>query len=117
MIALAKNYQQHSLEYSGPVFQSALISENKLELNFNHIGSGLVSNDLQPLTCFTIAADDGIFVSAEATILGNKIIVFSPSVPHPKYVRFAWDEKSQPNLFNKEGLPAVPFRTDHLKIN
>ena len=117
LIALAKNYQQHSLEYSGPVFQSALISENKLELNFSHIGSGLVSNDLQPLTCFTIAADDGIFVSAEATILGNKIIVFSPTVRHPKYVRFAWDEKSQPNLFNKEGLPAVPFRTDHLKIN
>jgi sialate O-acetylesterase len=38
--------------------------------------------------------------------------VLSPQIKKPRYVRFAWDEKAQPNLVNSEGLPAVPFRTD-----
>jgi sialate O-acetylesterase len=77
----------------------------------------LSSSDDKPLTWFTIAGDDEKFVPAIVTIEGDKLIVSSPEVSKPKYVRFAWDETAQPNFINKEGLPAVPFRTDHLKIN
>jgi sialate O-acetylesterase len=61
---------------------------------------------------FTIAGADGQFTSATATIEGNKVIVSSPSVAKPVAVRYGWSNVPDVNLFNKEGLPATPFRTD-----
>lgn len=111
LVALAKYYGQKVSEYSGPQYQSAKIKKSNIEISFLHIGSGLIANDNQSLTWFTVAGKDGKFVKADALINGNKIIVSSTEVKRPKYVRFAWDETAQPNLFNKEGLPAIPFRT------
>jgi len=62
------------------------------------------------LTWFTVAGLDGNFVPAKAEIMDNKVIVWSDDIPHPIKVRFGWNESAMPNLFNKEGLPAVPFR-------
>ncbi|MDI9365493.1 MAG: sialate O-acetylesterase [Flavobacterium sp.] len=110
LCALAKNYQQ-KLEYSGPAFKATKIKKNKIELSFSHVGTGLISSDGKPLTWFTIAGADNQFVPATATIKGNKIIVEAAQVTKPTQVRFAWNETAQPNLFNVEGLPALPFRT------
>ena len=65
-----------------------------------------------PLSHFTIAGEDQKFVPATAEIHGETIVVSSPEVAKPAAVRFAWDQNAEPNLFNKAGLPASPFRTD-----
>lgn len=113
--AMEKTYGDHSVESSGPVFQSVKRKKNKLILSFTHVGKGLMSSDGQPLTWFSIAGKDGKFVKASAVIEGNEVIVFSDEIKKPKYVRFAWNETAQPNFFNGDGLPALPFRTDKIK--
>lgn len=110
--AFAKNYGKKEIEYSGPVYKQMKIKENAIELEFSHCANGLISSDGNPLTWFSIAGADGKFVPAEAVIQDCKIIVSSKEVIAPVNVRFAWNEAAMPNLFNKEGLPAVPFRTD-----
>lgn len=98
---------------SGPLFQSQRIDGNKIIISFTNIGSGITSNDGQDLNEFAIAGSDKKFVWAKAKIEGNKVIVSSDEVPDPLYVRYAWaDSPVNPNLYNKEGLPASPFRTD-----
>jgi sialate O-acetylesterase len=109
--ALEKDYKIKQVAVSGPMFRSVKVKNNSMVLSFMHTGSGLASSDGNALTWFTIAGEDGKFVAATAVIEGNKIIVSAPEVSRPKQVRFAWDEKAQPNLVNKEGLPALPFRT------
>jgi sialate O-acetylesterase len=99
------------IEYSGPVYASMKIESNRAILNFTHIGSGLVAKDGE-LKGFTIAGVDGSFVAAKATIEGDKVVVSSPSVATPAAVRCGWANTPDVNLFNKEGLPATPFRTD-----
>lgn len=111
LIALAKSYGK-AVEYSGPMYKSMQIADDKIYLTFDHIGSGLVSKDGQALNWFTIAGEDGNFVQAEAKIENNQVVVYSPEIKSPKNVRFGWHETAQPNFFNKEGLPASPFRTD-----
>jgi sialate O-acetylesterase len=61
---------------------------------------------------FTIAGADGTFAAAKATIEGDKVVLSSPSVAAPVAVRYGWANTPDVNLFNKEGLPATPFRTD-----
>lgn len=111
LVALNKTYGQKQVLYSGPVYKSAKIKKNTIVLQFINVGSGLTTNDGNALSWFSIAGEDGKFVAATAEIKGDKVIVSASEVAKPKYVRFAWDEKAQPNLINKEGLPAVPFRT------
>jgi len=98
--------------YSGPIFQSSIIGENAITISFTNIGSGLITNDGEELREFAIAGTDKKFVWAKAKIEGDKIIVSSDKVPHPMYVRYAWADNPDVNLYNKEGLPASPFRTD-----
>ncbi len=117
LMALAKTYKKSDVIYSGPLFHRAKKKKDSLELSFSYTGGGLASSDDKPLTWFSIAGEDEKFVPANAVMNGNKVIVSSPEISHPKYVRFAWDETAQPNFINKEGLPALPFRTDHLKID
>jgi sialate O-acetylesterase len=114
--ALAKDYGRKNLEYSGPMYNKMKINGNKIELEFAHVGTGLISNDGKPLTWFTIAGVDGKFEIAQAVISGNKVIVSSPNVTNPTNVRFAWNETAMPNFTNKEGLPALPFRTNGLEL-
>ena len=81
-------------------------------VNFDHTHGGLVSQDGQPLTWFTLAGADGKFISAEAKIVGETVEVSAAEIAKPVAVRFAWAETAQPNLFNAAGLPAAPFSTD-----
>ncbi|MFN0196806.1 MAG: sialate O-acetylesterase [Planctomycetaceae bacterium] len=110
--ALAKTYGKSDLVYSGPLYKSMSVKGNKVVLSFDHVGGGLASRDGQPLSHFTIAGENGEFVPAVATIEGETIVVTSDKVEQPKAVRFGWDQLAEPNLMNKEGLPASPFRTD-----
>jgi sialate O-acetylesterase len=99
------------IPYSGPVYASMKVKGDQAILSFKHIGSGLVAKG-GDLKGFTIAGEDGHFTSATAIIEGDKVIVSSPSVTKPVAVRYGWANVPDVNLFNKEGLPATPFRTD-----
>jgi sialate O-acetylesterase len=112
LIALAKIYGQ-KIAYSGPTYKQMKIEKGRIEIEFSNAGIGLMNKDGKPLTEFTIAGKDGNYVPAEAVIEGNKVIVSSKDVPSPANVRFEWTEVGHANLYNKEGLPAVPFRTDN----
>ena len=112
--ALAKDYGRKTLEPSGPEYRVGSIEHEgyKAVLHFNHVGKGLASKDGKPLDWFTTAGTDGKFYPAVAAISGDAVVVTSPQVQEPKEVRFAWNEAANPNFINKNGLPAVPFRTD-----
>jgi sialate O-acetylesterase len=99
------------VEYSGPVYASMRVEDNRAVLSFTHIGSDLVAQGGE-LKGFTIAGADGNFVAAKAAIEGDQVVVSSPSVAKPAAVRYGWSSTPDVNLFNKEGLPATPFRTD-----
>lgn len=110
--ALAKNYGKSDLVYSGPTYKGIKVEGNKVRVSFDHVGAGLASRDEKPLNHFTIAGQDGKFVEATATIEDNTVVVSSPDVAEPKAVRFGWHKLAEPNLMNKDGLPAVQFRSD-----
>ncbi|HWI58248.1 MAG TPA: sialate O-acetylesterase, partial [Bacillota bacterium] len=99
------------IEYSGPVYNSLTMDGDHAILSFTHTGSGLVAQG-GVLKGFTIAGDNGRFFKAVAEIAGNTVIVSSPAVPNPVAVRYGWSNVPDVNLFNQEGLPATPFRTD-----
>jgi sialate O-acetylesterase len=106
-------YGDTSVVASGPIFQSARIDGNKIILSFTGIGGGLLVRGGGDLQQFAIAGTNKKFVWADARIEGDQVIVSSPDVPAPQYVRYAWaDNPEGANLYNKEGLPASPFRTD-----
>jgi sialate O-acetylesterase len=108
LLALAHDYGK-KIEYTGPVLKEVQAKGNSAELSFDHVGVGIVSNNNEPLTWFEIAGHDGVYHPANATIAQGKIIVTSAAVSSPASVRFGWHEAAQPNFFNKDGLPAVPF--------
>ena len=90
------------------------IQGNKVIISFSNTGSGLMTNDGEDPAEFAIAGADKKFVWAKAKIEGDKVIVWSDVVKEPKYIRYAWaDNPVNPNVYNKEGLPASPFRTDN----
>lgn len=102
-----------NIVYSGPLYQSSAVDGNKIIISFTNIGSGLITNDGEEPSEFAIAGADKKFVWAKAKIDGNKVIVWNDDVPNPMYVRYAWaDNPVNPNLYNKDGLPASPFRTE-----
>lgn len=106
-------YGEKTLVASGPLYANATITGDSIVVSFTNTGSGLVTNDGEAVSEFAIAGADKKFVWAKAIIAGDKVIVWSEAVPSPKYVRYAWaDNPDNPNLYNKEGLPASPFRTD-----
>ncbi len=97
--------------YSGPIFKEKKIDGSKVVLTFDHLGGGLMAKG-DKLTGFTIAGEDGNFVDGDAVIEGDTVVVTSPKVEKPANVRFGWRNFMTVNFFNKEGLPASPFRTD-----
>ncbi len=111
--ARAETYGEKTLVHSGPLYKSMTFEGKLIRLAFDHVGGGLITNDGQPLKWFEIAGDDHIFYNAEADIAGDTVVVWSPRVAAPKAVRFGWSQLAIPNLANKEGLPASPFRTDN----
>ena len=101
--------------YSGPMYKSMEVKGNAIILDFNNTGSGLMVKDKYGyLKSFMIAGADKKFVWATASVApDNKVIVSSVQVKNPVAVRYAWaDNPEDANLYNKEGLPASPFRTD-----
>lgn len=103
-----------NIVYSGPIYQSSKTEGNKIIISFNHVGSGLKTNDGEQPGEFAIAGADKKFVWGKTKIEGEKIIVWNDEIPNPMHVRYAWaDNPVNPNLYNKEGLPASPFRTDN----
>ncbi|MBX3240905.1 MAG: sialate O-acetylesterase [Chitinophagaceae bacterium] len=112
-LAAQKISYGENIIFSGPTCQSTTIEGDKIILSFSNTGGGLTTSDGEPLQEFAIAGEDKKFVWANAVIRGDKIIVSSEKVHQPKYVRYAWaDNPVNPNLINREGLPASPFRTD-----
>jgi sialate O-acetylesterase len=98
---------------SGPTFISMKTDGNKIILFFSNTGSGLIAKGSDELKQFAIAGEDKKFVWAKTKIVGNKIFVWSDEILKPVAVRYAWaDNPEGANLYNKEGLPASPFRTD-----
>lgn len=113
-LAALKLAYKENIVYSGPVYESSAIEGKQIVISFTHTGSGLMTNDGEQPSSFAIAGADKKFVWASAKIEGNKVIVWNDTVSEPKYVRYAWaDNPLDPNLYNKEGLPASPFRTDN----
>ncbi|MDP7289974.1 MAG: sialate O-acetylesterase [Phycisphaerae bacterium] len=110
--ALATSYDKKDLVYSGPMYKSMKVSGKTIVLTFDHVGGGLASRDDRDLDWFEIAGDDKAFVKASAKIVGTTVVVSCDTVAKPAAVRFGWSQKATPNLMNKEGLPASPFRTD-----
>ena len=112
-LAALKTTYGEEVVYSGPLYQSASVEGDKIVVSFTHTGSGLMSNDGEELSEFAIAGSDKKFVWAQAKIENGKVVVWSDEVPAPLYVRYAWaDNPVNPNLYNAEGLPSSPFRTD-----
>jgi sialate O-acetylesterase len=110
-IALAKTYGR-KIEYSGPMYDSMKIEGNAIRIQFTHVSGGLVAKG-GDLKTFNIAGKDGEFVPATARIDKNTVVVSSPDVAAPAAVRYAWENYPDGcNLYNGEGLPAPPFRTD-----
>jgi sialate O-acetylesterase len=114
--ALARHYGKSDLVYSGPLYESMSVEGNKIRVRFGHVGGGLIARGDKPLSHFLIAGEDQQFFEAMAVIDGGSILVSSDKVSKPVAVRFAWEQTAEPNLFNKEGLPASPFRTDDFKL-
>ena len=108
--ALAYN---EPIEYSGPLYRSMIIESNTVRILFDHCASGLCTKADKPLKRFSIAGPDHVFKWASAKIDGNVVIVSNPDISQPVAVRYAWETNPEGcNLYNSEGLPASPFRTD-----
>ena len=97
--------------YSGPVYDKLTIDGSRAILSFTHVGGGLVAKD-GALKGFTVAGADGKQVPAKAEIAGETVVVTSEQVAAPVAVRFGWANVPDVNFYNKEGIPATPFRTD-----
>ena len=105
-------YGNQTIVSSGPIFQSAQVDGNKIFISFSNTGSGLTTHDGEELSEFAIAGPDKKFVWAKAKIQGDKVVVWHDDIKDPVHVRYAWaDNPVNPNLYNKEGLPASPFQT------
>ncbi|MEK9565835.1 MAG: sialate O-acetylesterase [Flavobacteriaceae bacterium] len=108
-LALHYDYDQKNTIPSGPLYKSQTTHSGYIELTFDHIGSGLVGKNA--LSGFEIAASEGPFVAAKATIVGDRIRVSSKQIKNPQRVRYGWENYFEASLFNQEGLPASSFET------
>ena len=122
--ALHNDYGRKDLVPSGPLYKLMQVEEGRIRLQFDYIGAGLmigkkdgrnpvVGDKDGRLKQFAVAGADKKWYWADAVIDGNNIIISSPQVPKPLEVRYAYDHNPAGcNLYNKDGLPASPFRTD-----
>jgi sialate O-acetylesterase len=110
--ALGTVYGKNVPAISGPLPDGSTVTGDTVTVSFKHTNGGLKSITGGPLTGFQIAAADQQWQPAEATILGETVIVSSPNVARPVAVRYAWKDWPDYSLANGAGLPASPFRTD-----
>ncbi len=109
-----KDYGKKELVYSGPIYEAAKTSGNKMEISFQ-FGAGLATSDGSAVSDLLIAGADKQFFNAMSKIEGDKLVVWNESVAAPVAVRYAFDGRSEPNLVGSTKLPASPFRTDSWK--
>jgi sialate O-acetylesterase len=107
LLALAKHFGK-KVTSSGPRFLATEEIPGALKLRFDQ---NLVVKGDKPEE-FAIAGDDGKWHWAEAKIAGDTVVLSSPEVPRPTSARYAWQANPKAALFNADGLPAIPFRTD-----
>lgn len=98
--------------HSGPTLKSFTIEGDTIRIRFSHTGSGLIIKPGDKLRGFSIAGADKVFHWAEAELDGETVKVYKPGLSRPVTVRYAWESNPDGNLYNREGLPAIPFRTD-----
>ena len=112
-LALKRTYGKDFVDY-GPFYASHRVEGDRIVLTFDSVGSGLMTGKDGPLDTFAIAGKDRTFVWADAAIKGNSVVVSARAVPAPVAVRYAWamNPSHRNLLYNKEGIPASPFRTD-----
>jgi sialate O-acetylesterase len=123
--ALGRDYGKKDLVLSGPLFKALKIEGDKARLTFDHTGSGLmigkkegrdpaIENKGEKLNRFALAGADQKWFWADAVIDKTTVIVSSPDVKEPVAVRYAFEMNPDgANLYNRDGLPASPFRTDN----
>jgi sialate O-acetylesterase len=136
LAARARTYGE-KIVYSGPLYKSSKIQDGKVIITFDHVGGGLITKEIvptlpsknkkgeilaawrvkersrdEPLVGFTICGKDKVFQTAFAEIVGDTVVVSCSKVDEPVAVRYGWANHSICNLYNREGLPASPFRTD-----
>lgn len=118
LIALAKDYGKKDLIYSGPTFKSLERKADKLLISFESTGGALsVTNKYGYVEGFAVAGADKKFVWAKAHAVGDQVLVYASQIADPVYVRYAWGNNPDVNLYNKAGLPAVPFSTEYPMSN
>ncbi|MEI6534827.1 MAG: hypothetical protein WCN98_05760, partial [Verrucomicrobiaceae bacterium] len=111
-VALGTVYGR-KIEYYGPLYQSHTFEGNNVRIKFTHVGKGLAFKNGEKLQGFAVAGADKVFHWADAMIDGETVVVHSAAVPKPAAVWYAWAENRRwANLFNQNGLPAIPFNTD-----
>jgi sialate O-acetylesterase len=116
LAAMANVYGDRTRVASGPVYKSVQFQGNKAIVTFDQIGSGLIVKDGSELAGFALAGSDREFFWAKGEIRGNTVILTSKDVNQPIAVRYAWANNPIGNLYNKEGLPAFPFRSDNWNL-
>jgi sialate O-acetylesterase len=109
--ALGTTYAK-PIVYSGPLYKAMEIQGPRIRIRFSNLGAGLVAKGGTHLEGFAIAGADRRFHWADAYIDGDSVVVSSSQVLAPVAVRYAWGDSPPCNLYNQEGLPASPFRTD-----
>ena len=119
------NVYGEAIETSGPLPSGFAIEGGHIRVRFAHTGGGLTpgqapwrAKGVEPLPTdrllgFYVAGTEKLWVEAQATIEGDTVVVSSPAVPNPVAVRYGWAQSPRCNLYNREGLPASPFRTDN----
>lgn len=108
--ALNKTYGQPVIP-SGPLYRSIEFKDAAAYISFDY-AKGLHTSDGQPVRTFEIAEHDGLFVPAQAEIIGGKVKVWNEKITNPKLVRYGWQPFTRANLVNGEELPASTFRTE-----
>ena len=109
--AMEISYGKTDFVSSGPIYRSHQKEGKKIFLSFDYVGSGLKSGDGEELAHFALAGEDGVFRWAKALIEDDKVVVWCEEISNPLYLRYAWANNPDfANLYNKEGLPASPFR-------
>ena len=118
-LAARKMAYGEDVVYAGPVYESMTVEGDKVRISFSSVGGGLITKDKYGyVRGFAIAGADKQFHWAKAYLEGNSVVVYHPEVTDPVAVRYAWADNPGPlGLCNKEGLPALPFRTDYWKLS
>ena len=112
-LAARKMVYKENIVSSGPLYQSAIRDGHKMIIRFSDTGTGLITNDGEEPGELAIAGADKKFVWARAKIENDKLVVWSDAITEPVYVRYGWaDNPVHANLYNKEGLPASPFKIE-----